>query len=147
MTVTMSASLPNHSCVKRQEYTDSTVGNKNVRDPFRGNSMPAVQFNRDSMARWYAEEHLKTDPGITSVYYLPENSGERQIRLIEVNHLMGSRNDDALEPIDFGVDTGTDTAHTLFLLDVTPEQWKRIELGQISLPPNWTLSGAKRFVS
>ena len=30
--------------------------------------MPAIEFNRNSMARWYAEEHLKTDPSINAVY-------------------------------------------------------------------------------
>lgn len=103
--------------------------------------MPATQFNRDSMARWYAQEHLKTDPGIVSVYYLPKNAGEREIRLIEVNNLIGDRNDDALEPIDFGVDSGMDTAHTLYVLDVTPEQWERIKAQELGLPSNWSLEG------
>jgi hypothetical protein len=104
--------------------------------------MPATQFNRDSMARWYATEHLKTDPGIVHVYYLPTNAAEREIRFIEVNELIGDRNDDALEPIDFGVDTGMDTAHKLFVLDVTPEQWERIRTEQLGLPGNWSLNNA-----
>ena len=28
--------------------------------------MPATQFDRDSLAVWYAREHLRTDPGIVS---------------------------------------------------------------------------------
>ena len=48
--------------------------------------MAAIQFDRDIMARWYATEHLKTDPGIVSVYYLPTNAGEREIRFVEVNN-------------------------------------------------------------
>jgi len=104
--------------------------------------MPATQFSRDSMARWYATEHLKTDPGVVCVYYLPENAGEREIRLVEVNERIGDRNDDALEPIDFGVDTGTDNAHKLLVLDVTPEQWARIEKEELGLPPNWRREGA-----
>ena len=107
--------------------------------------MPATQFNRDSMAGWYAREHLKTDPGIVSVHYLPKNAGEREIRLIEVNNLMGDRNDEALEPIDFGVDTGMDTAHKLLVLDVTPRQWERIRAGELSLPGNWSLDDAVAF--
>ena len=104
--------------------------------------MPAIQFNRDSMARWYAKAHLKTDPGIVAVYYLPTNAGEREIRLIEVNKLIGDRNDDSLEPIDFGVDTGMETAHKLFVLDVTPEQWERIRTQELHLPGNWSLDSA-----
>jgi len=101
--------------------------------------MPTTQFNRDSMARWYAKEHLKTDPGIVAVHYLPHNAGEREIRFIEINNLIGDRTDDALEPIDFGVDTGTENAHKLFMLDVTPEQWERIEAGKLRLPGDWSL--------
>ncbi|WP_153556799.1 hypothetical protein [Roseimaritima sediminicola] len=107
--------------------------------------MPATQFDRDAMARWYASEHLKTDPGIVAVYYLPTNSGDRVIRFVEVNKLIGDRNDDALEPIDFGVDTGMETAHKLYVLDVTPEQWGRIETQQLGLPGNWSLENAVHY--
>ena len=107
--------------------------------------MQTTQFNRDSIARWYAEEHLKTDPGIVSVYYLPQNAGEREIRFIEINNLIGKRNDNAFEPIDFGIDTGTESAHRLFVLDVTPEQWKQIEKRELMLPAGWSLEGARHY--
>ena len=93
------------------------------------------------MARWYANEHLKTDPGIASIHYLPAKAGEREIRFIEINSLMGERNDEALEPIDFGIDTGTDSAHKLFVLDVTPDQWKRMMAKALPLPKGWSLKG------
>ena len=103
--------------------------------------MPVTQFDRDSLARWYAEEHLKTDPAIVGVYYLPTDAGEREIRFVEVNELIGSRSDEMLEPIDFGIDTGTDNAHKLLVLDVTPEQWNRIQRQELSLPAGWLLEG------
>jgi hypothetical protein len=109
--------------------------------------MPATQFDRDSLARWYAKEHLKTDPGIVAVYYLPTNAGDREIRFVEVNNLLGDRNDDILEPIDFGVDTGMETAHKLFVLDVTPEQWDRIRTQELSLPGNWSLEYEVHYVN
>jgi hypothetical protein len=91
------------------------------------------------MASWYAQEHLKTDPGVLSVHYLPNNAGDREIRLVEVNNLIGDRNDDLLEPIDFGVDRGTNNAHRLFILDVTPQQWERIIAHELALPRNWSI--------
>lgn len=97
------------------------------------------------MARWYAKQHLKTDPGIVAICYLPTNAGDREIRLIEVNNLIGDRNDDVLEPIDFGVDTGMETAHNLFVLDVTPEQWDRIRTQELRLPGNWSLDDAVHY--
>jgi hypothetical protein len=107
--------------------------------------MPTTQFDRDSMARWYAKQHLKTDPGVVAVHYLPGGAGEREIRLVEVNQLMGDRTDDALEPIDFGADRGTETAHKLLVLDVTPAQWQRISAGELGLPSGWSLEGEVRF--
>jgi hypothetical protein len=70
---------------------------------------------------------------------LPVNAGEREIRFVEINRLLGDRNDDSLEPIDFGVDPGRVTAHKLVVLDVTPDQWRRIEDRKLSLPENWSL--------
>jgi hypothetical protein len=104
-----------------------------------------AQFDRDSMARWYAREHLKTDPGIVAVYYLPTNAGDREIRFVEVNKLISDRNDNAVAPIDFGVDMGMETAHKLCVLDVTPEQWDRIRAYELSLPANWSLKDAIRY--
>ena len=107
--------------------------------------MYTTEFDREEMAQWYAKEHLKTDPGIVAVHYLPTNAGEREIRFVEINQFIGERNDDALEPIDFGIDMGMETAHKLYVLDVTPEQWNRIRSQELDLPNNWSLEGAIHF--
>ena len=65
-----------------------------------------VAFDRDSMATWYAKQHLKVDEGIEEVVYLPTNAGEREIRFLEINKEMLDP-DDHLEPINYGVDMGT----------------------------------------
>ncbi len=104
--------------------------------------MATTQFDRDDMADWYATQHLKTDPGIRSVYYLPTNAPDREIRLVEINELVADRNDGTIEPIDFGVDRGMDSEHMLVVLDVTPSQWERIQQLLLTLPGNWTLDGA-----
>ena len=107
--------------------------------------MPSLKFDRDAMAHWYAEQHLKSDPGIAAVWHLPKFAGDREIRFVEVNELLGDRNDNSFEPIDFGVDAGTDSAHRLFVLDVTPEQWHRIQKRELSLPANWSLEEAREL--
>lgn len=107
--------------------------------------MSTTQFNRDAQAAWYAKQHLRTDPGVVAVYYLPQNADEREIRLVEVNRLIGDRNDRSLEPIDFGVDMGTENAHKLLVLDVTPQQWERIQTGKLALPGDWSLEGATKY--
>ena len=97
------------------------------------------------MARWYATRHLKTDPGIKNIYYLRSNAPEREIRFLEINELMADRDADPIEPIDFGVDTGSDTAHTLMVVDVTPAQWEKIQKNELELPKDWTLDAAIDF--
>jgi len=107
--------------------------------------MSTTQFSRDSMANWYAKQHLKTDPGIRSVYYLPTDAPDREIRFLEINELVADRYDDTLEPIEFGVDTGMESEHKLFVLDVTPGQWDRIRQASLALPQDWSLEDAVSY--
>ena len=107
--------------------------------------MPENQFNRDEMAHWYATRHLKTDPGIRDVYFLPAESPEREIRFVEINEFIADRDKDPLEPIDFGVDIESAAAHTLMVLDITPAQWEKIDKKELHLPKGWSLDGAVHF--
>jgi hypothetical protein len=101
--------------------------------------------SRDEIARSYADRHLKTDPGIREVYYLPTKAPGKEIRLVEVNELMVTREDDPLEPIDFGVDVGGNGLYSLMVVDVTPAQWEKITKNELHLPKNWTVKGAIQF--
>src|ERR1700730_10705080 len=107
--------------------------------------MSVLQFDRDTMARWYADRHIKTDPGIVEVHYLPTNAPDREIRLVEVNNLIASRSEDSIQPIEFGVDMESEAKHTLFVSDVTPEQWDRIKHGKLALPEGWSLEDSVSF--
>lgn len=100
-------------------------------------------FDRDELAKAYAERHRKTDPGVEEIYYLPTNAPQREIRFLEVNRLISEMT--PLEPIDFGVNTGEPDAHTLCVLDVTPAQWRAIRDGELPLPGNWALNGKKKL--
>jgi hypothetical protein len=104
-----------------------------------------VQFDRDAMARWYANQHIKTDPGVREIYYLSKGAPDREIRLVEVNDLIPEIDEDPLEPVDFGVDTGSETEHKLFVLDVTPGQWEAVREKDLKLPEGWTLEEATVF--
>ena len=106
--------------------------------------MPTVAFDRDSMATWYATQHLKVDEGITEVVYLPTNAGEREIWFLEINADMLDA-DDSLEPVSYGVDMGTGMEHELLVIDVTPAQYERIRGNTLPLPGTWTLASAVAF--
>ncbi len=102
-------------------------------------------FNRNGMAKRYALRHLKTDPAIQEIYYLPTDAPTREIRFVEVNNAIMQRDADTTEPIDFGVDTGNPSEHKLMIVDVTPDQWERIKRKQLPLPKGWSLSQPVRF--
>jgi len=108
--------------------------------------MSGTQFDRDSMAQRYASNHLETDPGIQTVYYLPRNAPDREIRLVEVNELMAERADDPLEPLNFGVDVNGTNSHTLMVLDITPSQWEKIGRQELRLPADWSLESPIPFL-
>jgi hypothetical protein len=107
--------------------------------------MSQTGFNRDNMARHYAKRHLKTDPGVITIYYLPTGAPEREIRLLEVNELIAERTENPIEPIDFGLDTGTPEAHKLMVADVTPGQWEKVGKHELALPSGWSLDNATPY--
>ncbi len=99
-------------------------------------------FDRDSLARWYARRHMDIDDAVIEIHYLPTDAPTREIRFLEVN---GMISETTPEPIDFGVDVGSDNAHSLYVLDVTPSQWKAIRSEEMPLPPGWTLEGSQEL--
>lgn len=102
--------------------------------------MPAT-FNRDAMAALYANRHKETDPAINAIFYLPTDAPPNEIRLVEVNEaITGTASP---EPIDFGVDAGSDNEHKLIVFDVTPEQWEEVQAGTLELPRGWALEGSQ----
>lgn len=102
-------------------------------------------FDRNTMANWYAKRHLKTDPGIQKILYLPDGAPDREIRFLEVNTLIADREAEPLEPVDFGVDAGSHAEHRLVVLDITPAQWEKINKRELSLPSGWSLTGNISF--
>jgi hypothetical protein len=106
--------------------------------------MPATTettFDRDSLARWYAQRHMDIDDGVIRILYLPTNAPSREIRFLEVNRMISETTPP--EPIDFGVDTDRADGHTLHVLDVTPAQWQAIERREMPLPDEWTLDSSQ----
>ena len=96
-----------------------------------------TSFDRETMARFYARRHLETDPGIVEIYYLPE-APKSEIRSIEVNRFIADIEKNPLLPFDFGVDAGLPSEHHILILDLTPNQWSRID--EFTLPEGWDLS-------
>lgn len=99
--------------------------------------------SRDQVAEWLAIQHYAADPGITDVWYL-RDSPKQEIRLIEVNTLLTGLSDEDIIPVDFGFDV-EGLNYTLLVVDVTPDQWKRLQAGALPLPEHWTLNDSRHF--
>ncbi|MBX9579986.1 MAG: hypothetical protein K2X87_06720 [Gemmataceae bacterium] len=98
---------------------------------------PPRAFDRDAFARWYATRHLGTDPFIREVVYLPGETADNVIRLLEVNALSTAPDDAPVEPLDFGADRDLPGEHRLLVADITPAQWERVKAGRLRLPDGW----------
>ena len=103
-------------------------------------STTATDFDRDTMAAWYANRHLAFGLGGDRIFHLPTNADPREIRFVEVGSRF--REITPLEAVDFGVAIDGPNAHTLIVLDVTPSQWDAIQRGRLALPDDWTLEGS-----
>jgi hypothetical protein len=107
--------------------------------------MTTIAFNPINQAKFWARAHVESDSAIKEVWYLPEGADDREIRLVEVNDSLSEFVDDALEAVEFGIDRELDTRHQLLVLDVTPDQWRRIQSKELRLPAGWGLGGVQRL--
>ncbi len=104
-----------------------------------------IAFSPESWARSYAKSHYETDPGITDIFFIPSEPGEREVRLVEVNDQLAERAADPSEAWILTIDDEGQVPHKLAIVDVTPNQWIKILSGQLSLPTGWSLSGHLRM--
>lgn len=108
--------------------------------------MTTKTLDRESLAEWYAKQHLATDPGIRKVIYVPTGAGEREIRFLEINTLIhDDRSNQQLVPIDFGVDMGLESQHKLLVVDLTDGQWALVQSGELKLPSGWSLESKVEY--
>jgi hypothetical protein len=124
-------------------FLDDLSKTRSHRGRSEGGELPPNP-NRDQVAAWIAKKHLAVDPGITDILYLPGNSPEREIRLVEANSLLAALPDEDVTPVDFGLNV-EGLNFSLLVVDVTPDQWKRIMESKSELPPSWTLDGSQHF--
>jgi hypothetical protein len=104
---------------------------KQERPPQRG-------MSKEDFARWIAQQHFDIDKGISRILYLPMAAPDKEVRLVEVNELASIPESAPLEAVDFRPDIdGID--YSLFVVDVTPQQFERLKNGDIPPPTGWRL--------
>ena len=110
-----------------------------------GGEVPAAGIDRDGFARWVGDRHYSFDKGITRVIYLPDNAPPDEVRLLEVNSLAAIPEDAPVAALDFTPDIdGID--YKLFVADVTPGQFDKIQRNDLPLPEGWSLRDSRDII-
>jgi len=99
--------------------------------------------DRDDVAAWVARVHLRVDPGVQQVLYLPAGAPPDDIRFLEVNDRI-ARDDDPIQPIDLGLEV-EGAKFRLLVADVTSGRLAQIKAGSQGLPPGWSLVNSVRL--
>jgi len=88
-----------------------------------------------------ARLHFDTDSGVEKIIWV-RSCGVKQICLIEVNRTALPA--DRVEAFRFA--PSKDVPFPLFITDVRPTEWERIQNGEMALPEGWTLENALTFL-
>ena len=101
----------------------------------------ADQDRRDEAARKLAEAHFEIEEGISQIFRIRQSAGvatlpSEPIRLLEVN---ANTVPSGIMPIGFGPALSIGVPYSSVILEVTPEEFDRINAHELSLPPGWEI--------
>jgi len=86
------------------------------------------------------QEHFDLEENLEQIIWLKKGPAS-EIRLLEVN-----RNTAATGMIEiFGFAPSAEVPYPLRIAEITPEEWERVQNGEISLPEVWSLEEAATF--
>jgi hypothetical protein len=99
-----------------------------------------IDRSKDGVARRLAEAHFHVDPGLTSIYRLVapdrEASATEPIKLLEVSNETPAS---GVMPISFGPHMPSGIIFPSVIVEVTPEEFERIQRREMPLPHGWEL--------
>ena len=95
---------------------------------------------KDEVARHLAHLHYDVEAGMTKIFRVMaspdrESRAEEPIKLLEVNEYTSPS---GVMPLGFGPSPGSGVPFPSIILEVTPEEYERIESRELALPPGWT---------
>jgi hypothetical protein len=96
-----------------------------------------MQTCKDDAARYLAESHASIESTITEIIRIMspnETSESEPIKLLEVNTLTTPS---GVMPVSFG--PAPDVSFSSVVVDVTPDEFKKIQTEELRLPKGWTL--------
>ncbi len=97
--------------------------------------------SKDAVAHRLAEAHYAIEPGIELIVQL-EAAAEREadpkepIKLLEVNQ---NTTADGIRPVFFGPHTASDIFYPSVIVEITPDEYEKIQHDPSCLPNGWRL--------
>ncbi len=103
-------------------------------------STTVIDRSKEAVARRLAESHIEVNPAIVEIRRLVSPAAEDQesepVKLLEVNEGTIAA---GIIPVGFAPDASTGIFYRSVIVEVTPEEFARIEAGQLQLPHDWQL--------
>lgn len=97
--------------------------------------------SKDGVMKRLIDAHFDIEPDIDLIVEMVgEDDRDESIKLLEVN---SSTTMDGIRPIHFGEDTSHGIYFPSVIVEVTPDEFKRLESGKLALPHRWRLN--RRF--
>ncbi len=92
---------------------------------------------KDETAQVLADAHFRLDEGIARIFRiveLQEADESRPVKLLEVNPMTTEA---GIMPVGMGADPGRGVFHSSVVVEISPEEFDRLERGELHLPRDW----------
>jgi hypothetical protein len=94
---------------------------------------------KDKQAQELAQRHYSTEEGVTDVIRFTQRvdievQREEPIKLLEVN---ANTAPSGIMPIQFAPSPGSGITYPTTIIEVTPDEYEQIRIGQLRLPAGW----------
>lgn len=99
--------------------------------------------SRDDQAAELAQKHYEIEPGIEQIYRITQSAEVELSPTAPVILLEGNSNTvpSGVTPIFFGPDPASGIAYPTVIVEVTPEEFQKIQTRELALPQGWKLAG------
>ena len=101
----------------------------------------AIVTKREAVARGLANKHFEIESGLTDVYWITsaseaESSPSEPIKLLEVNR---DTIESGVMPLHFGPAPASGIPYPSIIIEVTPNEFEKIQSHQLKLPHGWEI--------
>jgi hypothetical protein len=101
----------------------------------------ATADDREAVGREIAHKHFEIEAGLTHVFWInspveSESSSTEPIKLLEVNEFTVPS---GIVPLQFAPSRATGVSFPSIIVEVTPQEFAKIQTGELQLPNGWSL--------